>query len=85
MDKYCLSYSSGESNNNLAHAEEAKYPQNVARRATKKNRRIKRKNPTQIGVHQALRRHTRDGLCWIDHIYYTKAVMRQKQDENHSP
>ena len=46
MDKYCLSYSSGESNNNLAHAKEAKYPHNVARRATKKNKRIKRKNPT---------------------------------------
>ena len=91
MDKYCLSYSSGESDDNLAHAEEAKNPHNVARRATKKNRRIKKKNPTQTGVYQALRRHRRkrkhtgDGLCWIDHIYSTGVVMRQKRDGNHFP
>ena len=36
MDKYCLSYSSGESHNNLSHVEEAKNTHNVASRATKK-------------------------------------------------
>jgi len=36
MDKYFLSYSSGELDDKLTHAKEAKETHNVARRATKK-------------------------------------------------
>ena len=53
MDKYCVSYSSEESDDNLAQTLETKNTHNVARRATKKERRAKRKNPTQVGVYRA--------------------------------
>jgi len=52
MDKYYLSCSSGELDDNLAHAEEADNSHNVVRRATKKYRREKKNNPTQLGIYK---------------------------------
>ena len=58
MDKYYLSCSSKESNDNLAQVEEAKNSHNVVRRATKKQQRAKKNNPAQMTAYKAFMVHS---------------------------
>lgn len=57
MDKY-ESISSGDFDDNLAWICETKNIHNVGRRAIKKERRAKKRNPTQIGVYNASTVHS---------------------------
>ena len=74
-----MSYSSGESEDNLAHAEEAKKTHNVARRATKKQRRATKNKPTHVGVYDASVVHSHPTIT-IETI--TEHELEEKLKEN---